>query len=303
MSFKEAAESGKFVISCEVAPPKGINMEHAMEEAELLRGRVDGINVTDLQAACMRVSSLATCALLKQRGLEPILQMVCRDRNRLALQSELLSAYVLGIRNVLCLTGDHVVLGDHPEAKPVFDLDSVSLLGAARGLMDGKDLAGNELDGIPSDLFLGAIVTPGADPVEPQIYKLHVKVQAGARFIQTQAVYDVDAFARFMERIAEVEVPILCGIVLLKSAGMARYMNNNVAGVFVPDALIKRMAAAGQADKEAKAAGKKADNQAKTSIEIAAEIIRGVKPLCRGVHLMPLGWGHHVPAVLEAAGL
>jgi len=303
MSLKEAFETGKFVITCEVAPPKGVDMHHVLEEAELLRGRVAGINVTDLQAACLRVSSFATCVLLKQQGLEPIMQMVCRDRNRLSLQSELLSAYALGIRNVLCLTGDHVVLGDDPKSKPVFDLDSVSLLNAARGLMEGRDLGGNELESIPKDLFLGAIVTPCADPVEPQIYKLCNKVEVGARFVQTQAVYDVDVFARFMERVSDIGVPILAGIVLLKSAGMARYMNKNVAGVNVPDALIKEMAAAGEKDKAAKAEGKKADHVANTSIEIAARLVMGFKPLCQGVHLMPLGWGHHVPAVLEAAGL
>jgi len=303
MSLREAVESGKFVVTCEVAPPKGVNMEHVTDEAELLRGRVDGINVTDLQAACMRVSSLATCVLLKQMELEPILQMVCRDRNRLALQSELLSAYALGVCNVLCLTGDHVVLGDDVAAKPVFDLDSVSLLQAAQGLIEGRDLGGNELESTPTDLYLGAIVTPGADPVEPQIYKLHNKVRAGARFVQTQAVYDVDMLARFMDQVSDVGVPILAGIVLLKSAGMARYMNANVAGVNVPQALIKEMAAAGEKDKAAKAEGKKGDFKVKTSIDIAGRLIRELKPLCQGIHLMPLGWGHHVPAVLEAAGL
>jgi len=303
MSFREAVESGKFVITCEVAPPKGVDMGHVMQEAELLRGRVDGINVTDLQAACMRVSSLATCVMLKERGLEPILQMVCRDRNRLALQSELLSAYALGVRNVLCLTGDHVVLGDHPQAKPVFDLDSVSLLRAATGLMKGKDLGGNDLESVPSELFLGAIVTPGADPLEPQIYKLRNKVEAGARFIQTQAVYDPGVFARFMEKVGDIGVPILAGIVLLKSAAMARYMNANVAGVTVPDSLIKEMAEAGQRDKAAKDEGKKTDHKGEKSVEIAGRLIRELKPMCQGVHLMPLGWGHYVPAVLEAAGL
>jgi 5,10-methylenetetrahydrofolate reductase len=234
---------------------------------------------------------------------EPILQMVCRDRNRLALQSELLSAYALGVRSVLCLTGDHVVLGDDVAAKPVFDLDSVSLLQAAQGLIEGRDLGGNELESKPTDLYLGAIVTPGADPVEPQIYMLHNKVRAGARFVQTQAVYDVDTLARFMDRVSDVGVPILAGIVLLKSAGMARYMNANVAGVNVPQALIKEMATAGAKDKAAKAEGKKGDFKVKTSIDIAGRLIRELKPLCRGIHLMPLGWGHHVPAVLEAAGI
>ncbi len=303
MTFKETLANQDWVVTCEVAPPKGVDMKHVLEEAELLRGKVAGINVTDLQAAAMRVSSLATCSLLKQKGLEPIMQMVCRDRNRLALQSELLSAYVLGIRNVLCLTGDHTTLGDHPDAKPVFDLDSVSLLRAGQGLIEGKDLAGNELESVPTDLFLGAIVTPCADPIEPQIYKLHQKIEAGAKFIQTQAVYDVGAFEQFMKRIPEVKTPILAGIVLLKSAGMARYMNANVAGVTVPDDLIKEMAEAGEKDKQAKAEGKKGGHKVNTSIEIAARLIRDLKPLCRGVHIMPLGWGHHVPAVLEAAGL
>ncbi len=303
MSFRETVEAGEFAITCEVGPPKGVNMEAVLEEAELFKGRVHAVNVTDLQAACMRVGSLATCVLLLQRGVEPILQMVCRDRNRLSLQSELLSAYVLGVRNVLCLTGDHVVLGDHVEAKPVFDLDSVSLLRAAQGLIEGKDLAGNELEGAPSELFLGAIVTPGADPIEPQIYKLYNKLAAGARFIQTQAVYDVGAMERFLGRIEDVRAPILAGIVLLKSAAMARYMNKNVAGVSVPEALIKEMAEAGERDKAATAEGKKADHKVKTSIDIAGRLIRELRPMCQGVHIMPLGWGHHVPAVLEAGGL
>ncbi len=303
MTLKEAVDSGKYLITCEIGPPKGVNIEPALEEAEHLRGRVDGINVTDIQAAAMRFGSLATCALLKQRGFEPIMQMVCRDRNRLALQSDLLSAYGLGVRNVLCLTGDHTTLGDHPQAKPVYDLDSVSLLMAARGLMEGHDMAGNELDGVPTDFFMGAIVTPCADPVEPQILKLEKKVAAGARFIQTQAVYDVEQFARFMTQIRHIDVPILAGIVLLKSAGMARYMNANVAGVTVPDDLIARMAAAGAADKQAKEKGEEGGNAVRTSIEIAADLIRELKPLCRGVHLMPLGWGHHVPKILEQAGL
>jgi 5,10-methylenetetrahydrofolate reductase len=302
MSLRPALQSGKFVLTSEVGPPKGTAVEHCLEEAELMRGRVDAINVTDLQAAAMRLSSMVTCHLLKERGLEPVLQMVCRDRNRLALQSDLLSAWVLGLENVLCLTGDHPSLGDHPGAASVFDLDSVGLLAAAKGLNEGHDLAGNELDGKP-DFCLGAVVTPEGNPVEMQILKLEKKVAAGAEFIQTQAVYDPDTFAAFMDKVKHIDVPILAGIVLLKSAGMARYMNKNVAGVNVPQALIDRMAKAGEADKTAKAAGEKADSVVKTSIEIAAEIIRGVRDTCRGVHLMPLGWDKHVPAVLDAAGL
>jgi 5,10-methylenetetrahydrofolate reductase len=302
MSLRPALQSGKFVVTGEIGPPKGVNMEHCLEEAEILRGRVAGINVTDIQAAAMRVGSLATCRLIKEKGLEPIMQMVCRDRNRLALQSDLLSAWILGVENVLCLTGDYPTLGDHPGSKPVFDLDSVSLLQAAKGLNEGHDMMGNELVGKP-DLCLGAVVAPGGNPVEMQIMKMRKKVEAGVEFIQTQAVYDVNSFADFMNKVSDLKVPILAGIVMLKSAGMARYMNKNVAGVFVPEDLIKRMAKAGEADKAAKAAGEKGGNQVKTSIEIAAELIQGLKPLCQGVHLMPLGWGHHIPTLLNAAGL
>jgi methylenetetrahydrofolate reductase (NADPH) len=302
MSLRPHLQAGEFIVTAEVGPPKGTNIEPCLHEAEFFRGRVHGINVTDIQAAAMRIGSMVTCHLLKDRGLEPVMQMVCRDRNRLALQSDLLSAWALGIENVLCLTGDYPTLGDHPGAKPVFDLDSVSLLQVAKGLNEGHDMMGNELDGKP-DFCLGAVVTPGGNPVEMQIMKLEKKVTAGAEFIQTQAVYDVDQFGEFMQKVADIKVPVLAGIVLLKSAGMARYMNKNVAGVFVPDELVQKMAKAGERDKEAKAAGQKPDNQVKTSIEIAADLICRLKPLCRGIHLMPLGWDMHVPPILDAAGL
>jgi len=302
MSLRPVLQSGEFVVTAEVGPPKGTDLAHVLEEAKLLAPLVHAINVTDIQAAAMRLGSMATCHLIRDVGAEPVLQMVCRDRNRLALQSDLLSAWVLGVENVLCLTGDHPQLGDHKGAKSVYDLDSVQLLQVASGLNEGHDMMGNELEGKP-DFCLGAVVTPGANPVEMQILKLEKKVAAGAEFIQTQAVYDVAAFAAFMQQIGHIQVPILAGIVLLKSAGMARYMNANVAGVTVPDDLIKEMAEAGERDKQAKAEGKKGDHKVKTSIEIAARLIRELKPLCRGVHIMPLGWGHHVPAVLEAAEL
>ena len=302
MSLRPVLQSDTFIVTSEVGPPKGVNMEHVMEEAKLLKPLVHGVNVTDIQAAAMRVGSMATCHLIKDLSCEPVLQMVCRDRNRLALQSDLLSAWILGIENVLCLTGDHPTLGDHKGAKPVYDLDSVQLLQVAKGLNEGHDMMGNELEGKP-DFCLGAVVTPGGNPVEMQIMKLEKKVEAGAEFIQTQAIYDANEFGEFMQKVSHIKTPILAGIVLLKSAGMARYMNKNVAGVFVPEELIERMAAAGEADKAAKAEGKKGGNQVAVSIEIAAELIRGLKSLCRGVHLMPLGWGHHVPKVLSAAGL
>jgi len=288
MNITELAKNGKFVVTAEVGPPKGVDIKEMLDDAELMRGRVDALNVTDQQSSVMRLGSLATCRLLKDRGLEPVLQMTCRDRNRIALQSDLLSAYILGIENVLCLTGDFVALGDHPQAKSVFDLDSVSLLYAARELEQGRDLAGNELTGTPR-FCLGAVVTPGADPLEPQLIKMEKKVKAGAQFFQTQAVYEPGKFEEFMKAVAYLNVPVFVGIVLLKSAGMARFMNANVAGVHVPDNLIKEM--------------EQAENRGQKSIEIAARLIKEMKPLCQGVHIMAIGWEKRVPEVLDATGL
>jgi len=287
-ALRDALKQGRFVITGEVGPPKGTDITKLMEEAEIIKNRVVAINVTDIQSAVMRLGSMAVCHLLKEKGIEPIFQMVCRDRNRLALQSDLLSAYVLGIENVLCLTGDYPTLGDHPGTKPVFDLDSVQLLAAAKGLCEGHDMAGNALEGNP-DFFLGAVVTPGADPVEPQILKMEKKVKAGAQFFQTQAVYEIDKFARFMEKVKYLNVPVLAGIVVLKGAKMAEFMNKNVAGVHVPDNIIDEL--------------KTSTDRVKTTIEISARLIRELKQLCQGVHIMPLGWGHHIPAILDAAGL
>ena len=288
MNLVEVFQSGKFALTSEIGPPKGVDIEEMLLDAELLRGRVDGINVTDQQSSVMRLGSLAVCHLLKKKELEPVFQITCRDRNRIALQSDLLNAYVLGIENVLCLTGDYVSLGDHPQAKPVFDLDSVTLLQAAKKLEEGSDLSGKELKGAPK-FCLGAVVTPAADPLEPQIIKMGKKVKAGAQFFQTQAVYEPKRFEEFMKQVKHLNVPVMVGIVLLKSAGMARFMNKNVAGVYVPDNLIEEMEGT--------------DNKVKKSIEIAARLIKEMKPLCQGVHIMPIGWEKRVPAVLDAAGL
>ncbi|MBN2463097.1 MAG: methylenetetrahydrofolate reductase, partial [Dehalococcoidia bacterium] len=208
MSLREKLQNGKFVVTAEIGPAKGVDIHEFNENADLLKGRIDAVNCTDQQSAVMRLGSLAACHLLNQKGIEPVFQMTCRDRNRIALQSDLLSAYVMGVENVLCLTGDYVTLGDHPDAKPVFDLDSVSLLYAARQLEQGKDLAGKELNGTPK-FFLGACVTPGADPVEPQLIKMERKVKAGAQFFQTQAVYEPKIFEAFMKEAKKFGVPVL----------------------------------------------------------------------------------------------
>jgi len=289
--LKQALKAGEFVVTSEIGPPKGVNVEKYIEEAEPLKERVTAFNVTDLQSAVMRFGSLATCRLLIERGMEPVLQMTCRDRNRLALQSDLLSAYGLGIRNVLCITGDHQKLGDHPQAKGVFDLDSVQLLAAAKKLQEGKDLAGNDLEGNP-EFFLGAVVTPEAEPLEMQLIKMKKKIEAGAEFFQTQAVYDTDKFKEFARRVSDLNVPILAGLVILKSVGMARFMNANVAGVNVPEELIEEL----KKDKDKTKSGQ-------TGIEIAARTIKEIKDYCQGVHLMPLGWDNKVPAILDGAGL
>ncbi|MCX6009530.1 MAG: methylenetetrahydrofolate reductase [Chloroflexi bacterium] len=288
MSLREKLKNGKFVVTAEIGPAKGVDIHEFNENAELLKGRVDAVNCTDQQSAVMRLGSLAACYLLKQKGVEPVFQMTCRDRNRIALQSDLLSAYVMGVENVLCLTGDYVTLGDHPDAKPVFDLDSVSLLYAARQLEQGKDLAGKELKGTHK-FFLGACVTPGADPVEPQLIKMERKVKAGAQFFQTQAIYEPKTFEAFMKEAKKFGVPVLVGIVVLRSAAMARFMNKNVAGIHVPDEFIDEM--------------DKAENKLQKGIEIAARLINEMKDICQGTHIMAIGLESKVPAILDASRL
>jgi len=293
VSLQSKLESGKFVITCEVGPLKGTDIHEVEENAELLKGKVDAANVTDQQSSVMRLGSLATSHILVQKGLEPIYQMTCRDRNRIALQSDLLSAWVLGIKNVLSLTGDLPQLGDHPEAKAVYDLDSVTLLQTIGKLNNGTDINGNELQGKPS-FFPGAVVKVESDTeasMELQIAKLERKVAAGARFIQTQAVYDAESFAKFIKRVEKFNVPILAGVIPLKSAGMARYMNSNVAGVFVPEELIQKMADAPKEDR------------AQVGIQIAADLIKQLEPLCQGVHIMAIGWEKKVPEIIQASGL
>lgn len=290
-NLSDKLEKGELVITSEIGPPKGTNIDTCLKEAEHIKDRVTAVNVTDIQSAVMRFGSMATCHMLVDRGIEPVFQMVCRDRNRLALQSDLLSAYRLGVENVLALTGDHNTMGDDHDSMPVFDLDSVGLLHAITTLQDGKDLAGEALDGVPK-FFPGAVVTPDADPLEPQIIKMEKKIGAGAKFFQTQAVYDVDKFAKFMEMVKPLNTKVMAGIVVLKSVGMARFMNANVAGVNVPEPLIKEL----KKDKEKAKSGE-------TGVEIAARLIKDMKDMCDGIHIMPLGWDDKVPAILDLAGL
>ncbi len=290
--FKKALDSGKFVITSEIAPPKGTNLEKTLHHIELLKDRVDALNVTDHQSSVMRFPSIGGCLAIKEQGGEPILQMTCRDRNRLALQAELLLAYTRGIRNVLCLTGDAILVGDHKEAKGVFDLDSVQLLRAIRLLESGQDMGGNALDGAV-EFCAGAIVTPEARPIEPQLIKFEKKVEAGAEFFQTQAIYDLDNFSKFMQHARRFPVKILAGIVLLSSARMAKYMTENVPGIFVPQNLIKELESAPKGEALAK------------GIEIAGRMIAALKKnsICDGVHIMAIGREEVVPDILAAAGL
>jgi 5,10-methylenetetrahydrofolate reductase len=292
MTFREVLDSGKFAVTAEVGPPKGTDIKDMIYHIGLLKGKIDAANVTDNQSAVMRICSMAVCKIALDHGLEPILQMTCRDRNRIGLQSDLLGADVLGIRNVLCMTGDYVSAGDHKDAKPVYDVESVQLLMMVDGLNKGRDMSGNELKGATS-FFQGAVVTPEANPLEPQLMKFEKKVRAGANFFQTQAIYDIEKFKEFAKYARGLNVKILAGIVVLKSAGMANFMNKNVPGIRVPQELID----------ELKAAGK--EKALDTGLNIAARHIRQLKEerICEGVHIMAIGMEDKVPVIMERAGL
>ena len=292
MKLTDLFDKGEFVISAEIGPPKGIHIEPLLEDAEKYLRGVHAVNVTDNQSSVLRLGSLAVSRLLSERGFTPVYQLACRDRNRIALQSDLLSAAMLGIENVLLLTGDHTLLGDHPQAKPVFDLDSVSLLHAASELERGFDLAGNALTGEPPRFCKGAVVSPCSENMDAQLAKMERKVLAGADFFQTQAVFEPEKFIRFMERAKDFGKPVMLGVIIPKSAGMAKFMNANVAGIHVPDEMVARLAA----DKDRAKSGE-------TGIELAAEIIKECRPYCQGVHIMSLGWEAKIPALLEQAGL
>jgi len=292
MRITELFDNGEFVVTAEVGPPKGIDVSHVVEEAKTYLSGITAVNVTDNQSSVMRMGSLPACVALKNAGLTPILQLTCRDRNRIALQSELLGAAMLGIENILCLTGDHTKMGDHPGAKPVFDLDSVSLLHTACQLEKGMDLSGNALVGEAPKFAKGAVVSPCSDSVDAQLAKMERKVMAGAEYFQTQAVFDSEKFISFMERAKEFGKPVQLGVIIPKSAGMAKFMNKNVAGVNVPQWMIDELAA----DKEKAKAGI-------TGVELAARVIRECRPYCQGLHIMALGWEAKVPELLKLAGI
>lgn len=292
MKVTDYFDRGEFVVSAEIGPPKGINLDGVLATAKEYLSGLHAVNVTDNQSSVMRLGSLATCKVLKDAGLNPIFQLTCRDRNRIALQSDLLSAAMLGLDNVLALTGDYTSMGDHPQAKPVFDLDSVSLLYAMSQLEQGVDLGGNELVGEAPSFAKGAVVSPCSDSVDAQLMKMERKIAAGAQYFQTQAVFDSEKFIQFMEKAKQFGVPVQIGIIIPKSVGMCRYMDNNIAGISVPEAVYEGL----RADKEKTKAGI-------AGVEIAAQIIRDCAPYCQGVHIMSLGWESKIPSLLEQAGI
>jgi len=294
-NLEKVLDSGRFAVTAEAGPPKGTGARVVIRKGEVLRPCCDAVNVTDNQTAIVRMSSLAGCALLKQEGIDPVMQMVTRDRNRIAIQSDVLGAVALGIGNILCLSGDHQQFGNHPTAKGVFDIDSVQLIQTLKNMRDEKKfLCGEEVSGeVP--LFIGAVENPFADPFDFRVVRLAKKVRAGADFIQTQAVYDVAKFAQWMEMVADrgldKEVHILAGVIPIRSAGMARYMRDYVSGVSVPDEIVTRMEDATNAKEE--------------GVRITLEIIEQLKdiPAIHGVHIMAVGWEDIVPEIVEKAGL
>jgi 5,10-methylenetetrahydrofolate reductase len=284
----EKLAAGEFVVTAEIAPPKGADFTSLVERARILAPHVSAVNVTDNQRAVMRASALGAAIALKREGLEPILQLTCRDRNRIALQSDLLTAGSFGIENILCLTGDHVSAGDHPEAKAVFDLESVSLVAAASHLNEGEDIAGNRLSS-PTRFFIGVAAHPSASPQEPLMAVLAKKVAAGASFAQTQAVFDLEPFKLFMDRASSLGIYVLAGILVIRSARMARFANENIPGVLVPEHFIAEI--------------ERGEDPVRVGLAQAARTIERLKGICHGVHLMTVGHEELIPRLVEAAGL
>lgn len=288
--LREVLESGEFVTTVEYNPPKGTDVSHILDNAKALLGKVHGVNVTDNTAAILRAGSMSVCRLLYEMGHDPVMQMTCRDRNRLAIQSDLMSAHILGIRNILCLTGDYPTVGDHKDAKPVYDLDSIGVMQVIHALNQGRDLAGHKLQG-PTDLYIGAAITPEQDPPGPMLAKFEAKVNAGTKFFQTQAFYDVEKFKAFMKTVRKFPVKVLAGILVLRSAKMAEFMNANIPGVDVPQAIIDELKAAG--DERALDVG----------VQIAVRTIKAVRAHCDGVHIMAIKAVDRLPEIIQKAEL
>ncbi|HWO73708.1 MAG TPA: methylenetetrahydrofolate reductase [Dehalococcoidia bacterium] len=287
-TFAESLKSGRFLVTAELNPPKGTDLGELLRKAESLRDWVDAFNLTDSASAIMTMSPLGAAKALIDHGFEPIVQVTGRDRNRIAIQGDLLAGAALGVHTIVCMGGDPPGAGDHPDAKPVFDFDTLSLLRAAKALNNGADFMGKALKGSPQ-YCIGAVANPGAPDLDKEIARMGEKVDEGAEFFQTQAVYDPEAFAKFMERAKAFGKPVLAGFIVLKSGDMARRLNATLPGVSVPEPIIAELDAA--ADKAAK------------SVEIAGRVIAAVKPLCQGVHIMAIGWESRIPAILQAAGI
>lgn len=290
MSLAETLKKSKFVVTAELGPPKGTNLESFFKQAAYLKNNVHAANVTDQQSALMKLGSIAACHLLKDFGIEPIMQMTCRDKNRIALQSDLLSASVLGISNVLVLSGDPITIGDHPEAKPVFDVDSADFISVIKQMNGGSDMTGHKLDGSPN-FFVGAAMNPCVDNLELEMAKTKKKVEKGADFFQTQGIFELTRFKKFVDRYhAEgLKVPILAGIILLKSSKMAKFMNEKIPGIFIPQEMIERLDRSSDPKKEC--------------AKIACETIESVKPYVQGVHLMAIGWEELIPEVVTHSNI
>ncbi|MFA5867036.1 MAG: methylenetetrahydrofolate reductase [Actinomycetota bacterium] len=298
-NLQKVLESGTFAATAELGPPRNADASVVKEKADILKGYADAVNITDNQTAIVRMSSISAAVMLIEKGLEPVVQMTCRDRNRLAIQSDILGAAALGVKNVLCLTGDHQIFGDHPQAKGVWDMDSISLIKILKDMRDDKKLANGDEMEVPPMIFIGAAENPFADPFETRARRLKKKIDAGAQFIQTQIVYNVEKFAMWMDEVRSLGLDkrayIMAGISPLKSAGMAKYMKSNVPGMDVPDEYIERMTAAKEAGRDPKAEG----------IQIAVELIEKMKgiPGIAGVHVMAIEWEEAVPGIMEGAGL
>jgi methylenetetrahydrofolate reductase (NADPH) len=295
--LKKVLSAGHFAITAECGPPKGADPESIVKKGRILKGSVDSVNVTDNQTGVVRLCSLAACALLKQEGLDPVLQMVTRDRNRIALQSDVLGASALGIRNILCLAGDHQSFGNQPQALGVFDLDSIQFIQAVRRMRDQSQVIGGDALTRPPELFVGAAANPFADPFFYRVIRMAKKVKAGAEFIQTQCIYNLDRFKEWMTQVQDrglhEKVSILGGITPLKSAKMAEYMKSQVAGMDIPNEIIRRMKAV------------PAKEQRREGLKISVETVQALKEIegVKGVHIMAIEWEEAVPQIVEQAGL